>query len=128
MPMPTSSIGECEPEVTSPPPSIDMPCRGIALSVHDEGDEPPFGPLLLDRAQLSTPVKSVSSAHTQPSPAEIASVSGEMSLPCSGKQTSSRSVSRAPSPHGIAPRATTASQSAGASSAGHISSTPSSPV
>ena len=33
MPMPIPSIGECEPDVTSPPPSIGIPCRGIARSV-----------------------------------------------------------------------------------------------
>ena len=29
--MPTSSIGESEPEVTSPPPSMLIPWRGIGL-------------------------------------------------------------------------------------------------
>ena len=33
MPIPRSSIGECEPEVTSPPSAIAIPWRGIACSV-----------------------------------------------------------------------------------------------
>lgn len=33
---------------------------------------------------METPVKSLSRAHAQPRPAEMASVSGEMSLPCNG--------------------------------------------
>ena len=53
--------------------------------LHHERDEPLLGALLLDLAQRARrPVKSLSSAQTQPSPAEIASVSGPMSLPCSG--------------------------------------------
>ena len=85
MPMPWSSIGECVPDVTSPPPSIGIPCRGTARSSMTNGTSLRVGPLLLDPPEcVSAPVKPVSSAHAQPSPAEIASVSGVMSLPCSG--------------------------------------------
>ncbi len=84
MPMPTSSIGECVPEVTSPPPSIGIPWRGIAFSSITNATSRRAGPSSLMRRSSSAPVKSLSSAHTQPSPAEIASVSCVMSLPCSG--------------------------------------------
>ena len=84
MPIPTSSIGECVPDVTSPPPSIGMPWRGIARSSMTNGTSLRVVPSSLIRRSISTPVNSVSSAHAQPRPAEIASVSGEMSLPCSG--------------------------------------------
>ena len=55
MPMPRSSIGECVPEVTSPPSAIAIPWRGIALVLHDEGDELARRPLGLDPAQLLDP-------------------------------------------------------------------------
>ena len=84
MPMPRSSIGECVPDVTSPPPSIGIPCRGTAFSSMTNGTSLRAGPSSLIRRSAWTPVKSVSSAHAQPSPAEIASVSSVMSLPCSG--------------------------------------------
>ena len=82
--MPTSSIGESEPEVTSPPPSTAMPWRGIAFSVIANGTSFCSGPCSFTSRSRSTPVNSVSSAHAQPSPDEIASHCGPMSLPCSG--------------------------------------------
>ena len=84
MPIPMSSIGEWEPDVTSPPPSIGMPWRGIAVSSITNATSLRSGPSAFTRRSVSTPVNSLSSAQTQPSPAEIASVSGPMSLPCSG--------------------------------------------
>ena len=84
MPIPTSSIGECVPDVTSPPPSIGMPWRGIAFSSMTKATSRRSGPSSLTRRRTSTPSNSLSSAHAQPRPAEIASVSGPMSLPCSG--------------------------------------------
>ena len=84
MPMPRSSIGEWEPDVTSPPSAIVMPCRGIPASSITKAASRRSGPASLIRRSSSTPVKSLSSAQTQPRPAEIASVSGPMSLPCSG--------------------------------------------
>ena len=51
MPMPTSSIGECVPEVTSPPPSIGMPCRGIAFSSITNATSLRSGPSSLIAAQ-----------------------------------------------------------------------------
>ncbi len=84
MPMPTSSIGECVPDVTSPPPSIGMPWRGIAFSSITNATRRRSGPASLIARRRSAPVKSLSSAHTQPSPAERASVSCVMSLPWSG--------------------------------------------
>ena len=52
MPMPTSSIGECVPEVTTPPPSIAIPCRGIAFSVITNATSFCSGPSALIAAQL----------------------------------------------------------------------------
>ena len=57
MPMPTSSIGECEPDVTSPPPSIGMPCRGIAFSSITKATSLRSGPSALMRRRTSTPVE-----------------------------------------------------------------------
>ena len=84
MPMPLSSIGECVPDVTSPPPAIGIPWRGIAFSSITKATSLRSGPASLIRRSSSTPVNSFASAHVQPRPAEIASVSGVMSFPCSG--------------------------------------------
>ena len=51
MPMPLSSIGECVPEVTSPPPSIGMPWRGTAFSSITNATSLRSGPASLIRAQ-----------------------------------------------------------------------------
>ena len=67
--MPTSSIGDSEPEVTSPPPSIGMPWRGIACSVIRNATSFRSGPRALTSRSRSAPVNSVSSAHD---PAEAA--------------------------------------------------------
>ena len=84
MPIPMSSIGECEPDVTSPPPSIAMCWRGIAFSVITNGTSFCSGPCYLISRRRAAPVNSVSSAQAQPSPDEIASRRGPMSFPCSG--------------------------------------------
>ena len=73
--MPTSSIGECVPEVTSPPPAIGMPWRGTAFSSITKAASFWAGPSSLIRRSSATPLNSLSSAHVQPRPAEIASVS-----------------------------------------------------
>ena len=52
MPIPTSSIGECVPEVTSPPPSIGIPWRGIAFSSITNATSLRSGPSSLIAAQL----------------------------------------------------------------------------
>src|SRR5918911_1103500 len=66
MPIPTSSIGESEPEVTSPPSAMAMPTRGIALSTMTNAVSRRRGPSSLTRRSSSTPVNSLSSAETQP--------------------------------------------------------------
>ena len=55
MPIPRSSIGECEPDVTSPPSSMAMPCRGIPGSCMTKATSFRAGPSLLDPAQLLDP-------------------------------------------------------------------------
>ena len=55
MPMPTSSIGEWLPDVTMPPPSIVIPCRGIAFSVITNATSFCSGPSALIRRSSSTP-------------------------------------------------------------------------
>ena len=84
IPMPRSRLGECVPRGDLAALGDRHPRARDRLLLHDERDELPLGPASLIARSRSTPVKSLSSAQTQPSPAEIASVSGEMSLPCSG--------------------------------------------
>ena len=73
--MPCSSIGDHVPEVTSPPPATAIPARGTARLAHEERDELARRAGLLDSPELLAPVNSLSSAHAQPRPAEIGSVS-----------------------------------------------------
>ncbi len=68
MPIPRSSIGECDPEVTSPPSAIAIPWRGMPASCITKATSFRSGPSALIRRSSSAPMKSVSSAHTQPRP------------------------------------------------------------
>ena len=61
-----------------------IPWRGIAFSSITKATSFRSGPASLIRRSSAAPVNSLSSAHVHPSAAEIASVSGVMSFPCSG--------------------------------------------
>ncbi len=82
--MPSSSMGDSVPEVTTPPSATGMPARGMPLSTIVNATSFSAGPSSFSRRSTSTPVNSLSSEHAQPSPAAIGVRSGPMSWPCSG--------------------------------------------
>ena len=89
--------------MTTPSPAsvrIALPWRGIPGPVNANGTSRSRGST---SRSASEPMKPVSSLQHQPSPASIGLRSSERSLPYRWKQTSSRSVSRAPSPAGFTP-------------------------
>src|SRR5213078_3130605 len=66
--MPTPSIGDREPEVTSPPPAcaaIAMPCRGIACSIIRKGTSFRSVPRALTSASAAEPMKPVADLEAQ---------------------------------------------------------------
>ena len=86
------------------------------------------GPEAFSASSASLPMNSVSNATTQPRPACNGVMSGPSSWPCSGRPASRRSVSRAPSPAGVAPASATACHNMAASPDGIEISSPASPV
>jgi hypothetical protein len=132
IPIPIPSDGDIVPLVTSPtrsPPwRTGLPGLGIPRSVSTNGASFSAGPSARTLAIASEPMNPVSSLQHHPSPASIGVRSVVRSLPYSGKHTSSRSVSRAPSPAGTTPTSSSASHTPRTSSGASSSSTPSSPV
>ena len=128
MPMPRSSIGECVPDVTSPPPSIDMPWRGTAFSSMTNGTSLRAGPSLLDPAQrLDAGELGVERARPAEPGGDRVGLGRDVVPVQRVADLEPQRVARA-EPARATPRASTASQSASASSSAQQSSTPCSPV
>src|SRR5260370_199746 len=72
--MPRSSIGECVPDVTSPPPSIVIPWRGTAFSSMTNETSLRSGPRALSSRRSPAPETSFSTPQHHPTPAETPSV------------------------------------------------------
>ena len=127
MPIPISSIGERVPDVTSPPSTIGMPCRGIAFSSITNETSLREGPSSLIRRSSSTPVNSLSSAVAQPKPAEIIRLRGDVVSVQRQRRLRPERVACTKA-GGLRAALEDQVHSATASSAGTISSAPSSPV
>ena len=124
--IPCPSTGEKLPLVTSPtavPVGEARRRRSGAAGGPRWPGRPAGGPrrLAFSRSRAARPRNPSGFDHdtTQPRPACSGVIPGPSSWPCRGRAASRRSVSRAPSPAGCTPVASTASQNEAATSAGH---------